>query len=496
MALSLTTISSKQGFRPTIRNLSNKFRKTFLPKQLTVLSVSLVNGRFKAMSIINDSIHQSWERPEVLIKFEALRQAISDAIHHTQYPGTHIAVLVEDQRCMTLTLQLPTMPLTDLLPILERKTQQAKTWEGPAAWHYHLGMQARGKQSVHLEIWPQSLIDDLIQICEDLGLHLQQLASLSALSESQFSSLPVEPGEATILISMLEGKVMFVAGGEDGTPFLIRHLSPAQDWVPLGERIGTEVNRTIMFINQQINLNIPQIWFLGEEERLTLAEVQPHVSTPILPCPFNPDWKYWLWVGATLPIDLANNFTPSHVLRAPLRNVFTHTVAATIAGLLIFGVGTAGMIEGYFAKNRDSVQAVKNQVQSFQQDQQGWKGRLVALHNKQQWVQTITNARTPSLEGPFLSYLGTVLPPQTILFKVSLKRTNANWDVELTGNTSTNLSESLLQLAQLAKQLADGPYHVTIHNDWRDQLLTQTATSSTQQTAGPLYRFTMKGNIS
>ncbi len=495
MPLSFTTISSKQGFRPTILSLSDLFQKTFLPKGLTVLSMSLINGRFKAMSIINDSIHRSWERPGVIMKSEALRQAISDAIHHTQYPGTHIAVLVEDQRCITLTLQLPAMPLTDLLTILERKAQQAKTWEGPAAWRYRLGMQARGKQSVHLEIWPQSLIDDLIQICEDLGLHLQQLASLSAFSESQLSTLPVEPGEATVLISMFEGKVMFVAGGEDGTPFLIRHLAPAQDWVPLGERIGTEVNRTIMFIIQQLNLTIPHIWFLGEEERLTLEEVQPHVSTPILPCPVNPDWKYWLWVGATLPINLANNFTPSHVLRAPLRNLFTHTVAATIAGLLIFGVGTAGLIEGYFSKNRDSVQAMTNQVQSFQQDQQDWNGRLVALHNKQQWVRTITNAKTPSLEGPFLSYLGTILPPQTILFKVSLKRRNANWDLELTGNTSTNLSETLLLLEEFVQQLADGPYHVTVHKDWRDQLLTQTATSSMQKTAGQRYRFTMKGNI-
>jgi hypothetical protein len=495
MAFSFTRTSLKQGFPSTIGNISDVFRKTFLSKRLTVLSVSLVNGRFKAMSIINDSIHQSWERPGVIIKPEALRQAIADAIHHTQYPGTHIAVLVEDQRCMPLTLQLPVMPLTDLLPILERKAQQAKTWEGAAAWRYHLGIQARGKQSVHLEIWPQSLIDDMTQVCEDLGLQLQQLVSLSALSESQLSTLPVEPGEATILISMVEGNVMFVAGGEDGTPFLIRHLAPAQDWVPLGERIGTEVNRTIMFIVQQLNLPIPHIWFLGEEERLTLAEIQPHVSTPLLPSPINPDWKYWLWVGATLPIDLANNFTPSHVLRAPVRNLLTHAVAATIAGLLIFGVGTAGMIEGYFVKNRDSIQTVNNQAQSFQQDQQDWKGRLVALHNKQQWAQTITT-RVPSLEGPFLSYLGTVLVPQTILYNVSLKRTNAHWDVELTGNTSTNLSESLLLLEQLARQLADGPYHMTVYKDWRGQLLTQAATSSTEEAAGPHYRFTMKGTIS
>ena len=153
------------------------------------------------------------------------------------------------------------------------------------------------------------------------------------------------------------------------------------------------------------------------------------------------------------------------------------------------------MIEGYFSKNRESIQTVNKQAQSFQQDQQDWKGRLVTLHNKQQWAQTITT-RAPSLEGPFLGYLGVVLAPQTILYKVSLKRMDTHWDVELTGNISTNLSESFLLLEQLAQQLADGPYHMIVHKDWRNQLLAQAATSSTQEAAEPRYRFTMKGTIS
>lgn len=496
MTSPFTKSSPNPRFRSTIMGLSDQFHKTFSRKRLTVLSVSLVNGRFRAMSIINESIHRSWERPGVILRSEALHQAISDAIHHTQFPGTHISILVEDQQFMTLTLQLPAMPLTDLLPILERKAQQAKTWEEPAAWRYHLGIQVRGTQSIQLEIWPQRFIDEVTQICEELGLQLQQLVPLSALLESQLSTLPVEPGEATILISMLEGKVMFVAGGEDGTSFLIRHLAPAQDWVPLGERVGTEVNRTIMFINQQINLPIPQIWFLGKEEQLTLAEVQPHVSTPILPCPVNPDWKYWLWVGANLPINLSNNFTPPEVRRAPMRKILMKTAAATIAGFLVLGVGSTGIIEGYFAKNQDHFQATTAQAMALQQGQQQWISRLVTIRTKRQWMQSITHSSISSLEGPFLGYLGTVLPSSTILNKVSVKRTNANWDVEITGSTATNLPESLLLLEQLAKQLADGPYHMTVHHDWRDQLLTQTATGSTQKTTGPRYGFTLKGHIS
>ncbi len=487
--------SPKHYIRSTIRHLSDHVRKTSRRKRLTVLSVSLLNGRFKAMSIINDLVHLSWERPGIILKPEPLRQAITDAIRHTEFPGRHISILVEDRRFISLNLQLPMMSLTDRIPILERKVQQVKTWEGPAAWRHHLGIQARGQQNIHLEIWPQQFIDDILLICEELQLDLQQLAPLSALTESQLSTLPVEPGEATILISMLEGNVMFIAGREDGTSFLIRHLAPAQDWVSLGERIGTEVNRTIMFINQQANLTVSQIWFWGEEKRLTLEEVQPHVSTPILPFPVNPDWQYWLWVGATLPMNLSNNFTPPEVRRAPMRKNLTTAVAATIVAIMTMCVGTTGIIEGYFAKNQRSLQVVIQQAKALQEDQQLWANRLVTLRHKRQWIQGITS-KTSSLEGPFLGYLGTLPLPQTVLKKVSITRTPAKWEVEITGSTGTNLAETLLLLEELIAQLAAGPYHVTVEHGWRDQLLAQTASASTHETTGPRYRFTLKGQIS
>ncbi len=289
---------------------------------------------------------------------------------------------------------------------------------------------------------------------------------------------------------------MFVAGGENGTPILTRHLAPAQDWVPLGERVGTEVNRTIMFIIQQINLNIPHIWFIGEEERLTLKEVQPHVSTPIFPWAVNPDWKYWLWVGATLPINLSNNFTPPHVRRAPLRKMLIKTLAATIAGFLIVGVGATGILEGYFAKNQNHLQTATAQAMALQVDQQQWLNRLVTIHTKRQWAQAITETKAASLEGPPLSYLGNVIPPQMILHKAAVKHTDDIWDLELSGRISANLPSTLLLVDQLARQLAQGPYHVKVKEGWRAQLLSQTNSQTLGGDTQPHYQWISNGDFS
>ncbi len=496
MALSLTTMPFKEGFWPTILDLSDQLHKRWSRKGLTLLSVSVINGRFRAMSIVNDSIHKSWEKPGILLRSKGFYQAIAEAIDQTEFLGTDISILVEDNRCLTLTFQLPIMPAIDRAPILERKAQQEKTWEGPAVWRHHLGMQARDKDTVHLEVWPQSVIDEVTQACEDLNLQLHQLAPLSALSESQLSTLSIEPGEATILISILEGKVTFIAAGENGTPILTRHLAPVQDWVPLGERVGTEVNRTIMFITQQLNVSIPHIWFLSEEEQLTLGEVQPHVATPIFPCPVTPDWKYWLWVGATLPRNLSNNFTPLDVQRAPLKKVLTTTMAAMVLGFLIIGIGATGFLEGYLSQHQQRFEIATAQAMSLQEKQDTWSERLVTLQTKNQWTRALTESQVPPLEGPLLSYLGNVIPSQMILYKAVITRSNDKWDLSLEGRTSTNLPDSLQLVDTLVRQLTQGPYHVTVQEGWRDQLLDQTSAQTSKKESLADYRWSVKGHFS
>ena len=485
--------TESSNIRASVQDIARNLRDILRINKQTVLSVSLLNRRFKAVSITNNAIHLGWEKPDLVESLDMLSHALQEAIHHTQFSGSHIVMLVEDPRFVTRTLQLPPMLSTDLLPILERKVQQEKTCEGPAAWRYRLGLKSRGKLSVHLDIWPQRFIDEIVRICQDLDLDLRQLAPLSSLSESQLRTLPVKTGEGSLLVTMLEGKIMFIAGRDDGTLLWTRHLCPAQDWNRLGERVGTEINRTIMFITQQTKLTIPHIWLLGEEESLAAAEIQPHVSTPILPFPIKPDWKYWLWTGTTIPVTHACNFTPTQVLQAPLRKTLTTFVAAMIAVFIILGVSTTSVIEGYLFKNQTIVETMNAQIRVLQEDQDRWESRLMSLQTKRQWAQSVRETRPPGLEGPFLSYLGTVLPAQVILQKAFVERTQDGWNLELDGSTSTNLSTTLQVVDQFAKQLADGPFHVMFHKDWRDQLLTQTTTAST---VPQLYRFTMKGTMS
>ncbi len=465
-------------------------------KRSSILSLSLFNGRFRALSLINNSIHLGWEHPERVIEETNLREAIREAVEQTEFPGTQVTFLIEDHRFITHTLQVPPMSLSDLLAILERKVNQIKTWEGPAVWRHRPGVEARGKMTVHLEIWPEYIVAGIVQICQDLGLHLRQLAPISALAESQLSTLTVDEGEAALLITTMEGKVTFVAGRDDGSLLWTRYLYPTQDHVSVGERVGTEVNRTIMFITQQTNLSIPNVWFLGENAEFSAEDLQPHVPTPIYPCPINPDWKYWLWVGATLPVNHANNFTPPSVLRAPMMKTFNKAVAAMVTLFLILSVTMSSIIDGHLIKYSQVSQAFSSRETQLHHDQQKWSGHLVALQTQKQWARTISEPTLSPLEGPFLSYLGEVTPEEIILHKVWVSRTSKGWNVELQGSATNNLPTTYQVLERWVGELADSPYFLHVQKTWREKFLTQKAKVATGTASPARYRFTIKGTIS
>lgn len=478
-----------------IRRFSRAFHMKGLKKNLTTLSVSLFNDQFKALSIVKNTIQNGWEKPEPVSSTEDLKLALEEAIQQTHFPGKNLAILVDDTQFIHRTIQLPPMAIPDLLPILERKAQQEKTWEGPAAWKYRIGIHARGKQTIQLEIWPQQFIDDLVGICEHLGLQLRQLVQASALVESQLSSLPVQPGHGTLLITVFGHKITLVAGNDQGTPILIRHLALLKDGLSLSERIGTEANRTLMYVNQQIHINIPQIWLLGGNEQFGVEQIQPHISTPIVPCPMTPDWKYWLWVGATLSIHHQANFTPHQVLMAPIRSLMTTCLTALMALLLLTSVSTTAVVKGYMNKHLAEVQAMTQTALTLTKEQEHWKTRLMALHTQRQWADTILQNAEISLEGPFFSYLGTVIPPTLILNKASISRGEQGWNVELAGHSRDSLSASLEALDHLVGKFEQGPYHMHIEPEWRKELFTQTMSGAVQGSDSPQYPFSLKGKI-
>lgn len=268
---------------------SGVFARGSNPLTKTILGVSLIYGQFRAMAVVKGHIAGSWVFPGLVHTADDLRTALQEAIRATNFPGQLVSFLVEDTRLMHNYHLVPQMKQADLDQFLERIAIQEKATEGPVVWRYRRAHQAKERIGLLLDIWPQSLVNEFISVCEDLSLRPVHLLPLSAVFVDQVRMLATSTKKVLLLVTQMAGKVVFVVATGDGKPLFDRFLSSTKDEVLDPERIGREIIRSVLFAQQQLRKQITQVWVMGETEELSAERLQPFVELPILPSPMKPD---------------------------------------------------------------------------------------------------------------------------------------------------------------------------------------------------------------
>ena len=474
---------------------SGVFARGSNPLTKTILGVSLIYGQFRAMAVVKGHIAGSWVFPGLVNTADDLRTALQEAIRATNFPGQLVSFLVEDTRLMHNYHLVPQMKQADLDRFLERIAIQEKATEGPVVWRYRRAHQAKERIGLLLDIWPQSLVNEFITVCEDLSLRPVHLLPLSAVFVDQVRMLATSTKKVLLLVTQMAGKVVFVVATGDGKPLFDRFLSSPKDEVLDPERIGREIIRSVLFAQQQLRKQITQVWVMGETEELSAERLQPFVELPILPSPMKPDPSYWIWVGVMLPATHSSNFIPWEVRTAPIRRVVSKFVVGMVVGLGCASITTGGLIEGLLVRERGISSALSPETRALVQEKRDWNLRYQTLADKQVWVKAVMDEEPSPVIGWFLGYLPDILPRGVTLTKVSLAVQEQGWGLELRGEASKDLRLSAKALAVFEQRLMESPYRVNITKSWRDtwvEQLRQGATSSDDQQGRP---FLIEGQI-
>ncbi|MCH7615259.1 MAG: hypothetical protein IH978_05920, partial [Nitrospinae bacterium] len=109
-----------------------------------------------------------------------------------------------------------------------------------------------------------------------------------------------EPDDILLLVTRAVGKIVLVIATGEGKPLFDRFLSGSVEEAQSPARIGQEITRTLLFVNQQFEKQVGQVWVMGESEGFSAEAIQPHVDMPILGSPITPDPAYWIFIGTNL----------------------------------------------------------------------------------------------------------------------------------------------------------------------------------------------------
>src|SRR5262249_22383180 len=150
----------------------------------------------------------------------------------------------------------------------------------------------------------------------------------AAVLHHQMTQLPIDDDEVALLAAETGGSTHLVIGRSDGQILLARSLPGT--WNEEPERLALDLNRTILFANQQFGSSVVQgVWLFGPGAEQQCPIVRDHIQFPVSPSPVAYDPFYWATEALKLRPEHTPNFISLAQQKAPQRRVFAKVVAAS-----------------------------------------------------------------------------------------------------------------------------------------------------------------------
>jgi len=435
-----------------------------IPRQLTILSVSWLNGQFKAVAVDRGTIQGTWERPGEIDDASQFETLIREAVSRTNYQGQKVSLVLAHQRLVQQLVDVPPVKSQMVRKIIQRQAEQQKLFPGEAAWACQTSLSSKGTQRVILHLFPKLLLDQLVQGCQRNSLDLISVVPVSAVLHHQLMQLPLEEKEAVVLAAETGGSTTVVVGRKDGQLLLVRTLS--NTWNGSVEKLAVDLNRTILFLNQQTSVTIDEgVWLFGAgaQERAQALQGQMQLPVSVSPVEYQP--AYWATDALKLRPGRSPNFLSPELQKAPQRRIYARVVGAGAVLLVLVAIAASVFSLSQTRQEIVNLNHLRQTATQLQARHQQLQQRNADLSRQQQLVNLVVERRPLSVPVWFLGYLGEVVPPELAVTNLHIKREDNSWKLQMAtawqgtaGQASP--SEATNAVARLRAQLSTGPFHL------------------------------------
>jgi hypothetical protein len=395
---------------------------------------------------------------------------VAEAVKNTEFTGNTVSLLLANPQLAQKLVDVPPVKDADLVRIIQREAQQQKFFNDEAAWTFQKTLTVKGVQRVILHLLPKSLLDKLIQGCQQSGLHLISVVPVSAVLHQQLSRLSLNKDDVALIAAETGGYTTVVVGRSDGKLLLVRTL--LGDWNQNVERLTVDSKRTIAFITQQYDLNINAgVWLFGAgaEQHAPILQLLLALPVNLSPVEFKPE--YWAVQATKLRPGTTPNFIGSEMQHAPQRRMFARVVAAGTLLVLLASLGFAFVLHTLALKTKAETDKLRNHALQLQAQVQDLEQRNHEFLGKEELVKLMSADRNPPVPTWIAGYLSEALPSDLVVTNLHVKwDDNFNlWKLSLagtlqgTGKPATPLTLSNA-VAVLADRLVNGPFHMRIQH--------------------------------
>lgn len=437
-----------------------------IPANLTSLSVSWLNGQFKAVSVHRGMVESAWERTGITEGPEHFDAFIREAVHETGYRGQTVILVLAHPRLVQQLIDLPPVKGKKLQKVIQQQARQQKMFPGEASWASQACPPGKAAQRMVLHLLPKQLVNHLVLGCKRNGLRLAGIIPPSAVLHQQFVHLGLEKDEVGLLAAETAGSTTLSAGGSDGKVLLARTLPGS--WNEDAQRLAVDLNRTALFISQQYSAPINRgLWIFGSGAEEKVDAIQSHISLPVELSPVNDDPFYWATEVLKLPIESTPNLVSRELREQPQRRVFATAVGVITTIMIIASLLASSYFLSQARQEAASVRTMSRDTGRLRAAKAELEALDRELSRKKQVIKLILGERPPPTPAWFLAYLGETVPPELVVTNLHVVREDDYYKVQVAGTLQRGLPPAANQPAidpvdVFKARLAGPPFHLKI----------------------------------
>ncbi len=438
-----------------------------LPAHLTTLSVSWLNGQLKAVAIHRGKVAGTFERPDSETDapgdFEAF---IREAVQKTGYHGQTVSLVLAHPRLVQQMVDVPPVKWAALNKVIRRQAAQQKVFADEAAYASQMLASAKNKPRVLLHLLPRLVLSQFMLACRRNDLHLVSVLPASVALQRQVPALALQRSDVAMLAAETAGSTTLAICDGDGRLLLARTLQGT--WSEDAAKLALDLNRTILFLNQQLSVNVNRGLYLfgtGAAEQAPL--IQRHIQLPVSVSPVAYEPFYWATESLKVRPETAPNFQSPELQKAPQRRVFAKVVATAATLLLAACIALTAYSIVQSRRERATLASFQQQMTHLEGRQKEFDQLDAELKRKQQAIQLVLGDRPPPKPVWLLAYLGEVLPADLVVTNFSVKREADYYRVKLTGTfqpviVTPDAPPVAASIEYFKTALAGSPFHMRI----------------------------------
>lgn len=423
-----------------------------------VLGIGWLHGSFHLAVFRRAKMMGSWSAPAPAKTMAEFETAIDEGLQELKFAGTEAFLLLENEQFVHQIEATP--PFSDSLAknFLAARVQRYEKENAPVLWVSQPAGTAKKERSFILHMLPKSFYESINRLLLERRLDLTRILPLVVPVQRELDRFPISKGRP-VLVAVEAGGATVVMVSKVGEELLFARNILAS-WSADPGRIGVEINRSLLYANQQFGNTVDRVWLLGQDNHST-AQVNAKCGTgrQITVLPTSP--VEWLQTAAKLAPRQPINLVAGHLRRkSAQRSIRRGLLIASWVGLALLSVDAWVTAQAWREEQRQYAE-LKVRESKMGAEREHLVQRNEAVERERAFVKQVDSDRLPAVPGKFAAYVSSILPDEMRLTELTVKwEEGSGWTFRLEGIVQADEEMSHEIVASLQRLLARSPFRV------------------------------------